>query len=491
MSGSISFDGIPVAIRLPGTYVEISNRRAQQGLLAWPARVLLVGQKVAGGTAPIGVPFPIAAGYADARLAGGRGSLLEQIAKPYFANAGYTETWGLVLDEPSGGAPATATIAVTGTATASGTIALLINQLRVPVGVTVGQTAGQVASAIQAALAAAGDLPVTAAVTTSTVTCTARNKGEHGNGIDMRHSFYRGESLPAGISLAISAFTGGTGNPSIQTALDAMGDAWFTDYVLPYTDGSNVAALEAKLLGDFGPLVMRDSTYWTAIAGTYSSCYSYLSSRNGQVGVTFPLRGAPFAPYQFAAAAAGFSVPLLAADPARPIQNVAMAGILATPPNVHWTRTERELFLNNGGSTFRVGNGGEVIIERAVTNYRLAAAGVPDTSYLNLETLKTVAFLRYDLRTFIPRTYPRHKLANDGTQFAQGQAVVTPGLARAEIIARARQWETAGLVENLDQFKEDIIVKRNPDDPDRLDAMLPPDLVNQLRVFAAQIQFLN
>jgi phage tail sheath gpL-like len=49
--------------------------------------------------------------------------------------------------------------------------------------------------------------------------------------------------------------------------------------------------------------------------------------------------------------------------------------------------------------------------------------------------------------------------------------------------------ETLGLVENIEQFKTDLIVERNVQDPNRLDFLLPPDLVNQFIVGAAQIQF--
>jgi phage tail sheath gpL-like len=489
MSGSISFTGIPITIRRPGAYVEINNTRAQRGLSVFPTRVLLLGQKLAGGTGVTGVPFRVP-NYAAARLAGGRGSLFAGMAEAFFANAPYLDTWGLLLDDLVAGAAATSTITVTGPALVSGTIPLLANGRRVQVGVTAGQSAASIATAIAAALNADGDLPFTAAAAAAVVTNTARNKGECGNGIDLRHSYYAGESLPLGVGLAITPFAGGTGNPAIQSALDALGDAWFTDYVTPWTDAANVTALEGKLLGDFGPMVMRDSMAWSAVAGSYSALQTYLDGRNGQVMCTFPLRGAPMAPWQWAAGMAGLAIPLLTEDPARPVQNVAARFLLPPPELSRFTDTERELFLRNGGSTFKVGAGGEVIAERLVTNYKLTASGAPDISYLNVETLKTVAFLRFDTRSFIGREWPRHKLANDGTDFARGQAVMTPGLAKSLFIARARQWETAGLVENLDQFKRDIIVERNPNDPDRLDMLLPPDLINQLRVTAAQIQFL-
>ena len=86
--------------------------------------------------------------------------------------------------------------------------------------------------------------------------------------------------------------------------------------------------------------------------------------------------------------------------------------------------------------------------------------------------------------------FPRHKLADDGTRFGAGQAVLTPKTAKAEALAKFSEWEERGLVENAEQFRNDIIVERNRQNPNRLDFMLPPDLINQLMVTAAQIGFI-
>jgi phage tail sheath gpL-like len=57
------------------------------------------------------------------------------------------------------------------------------------------------------------------------------------------------------------------------------------------------------------------------------------------------------------------------------------------------------------------------------------------------------------------------------------------------LIALFIQWMEVGLVENLAQFKTDLIVERNSTDPDRVDAIIPPDVINQFRIFAASLQF--
>lgn len=93
-------------------------------------------------------------------------------------------------------------------------------------------------------------------------------------------------------------------------------------------------------------------------------------------------------------------------------------------------------------------------------------------------------------RARITSKYPRHKLAGDTVKVAPGQPVVTPLIARGELIALGSELVDAGIIEDLAQFKADLVVQINANDPNRLDVLSSPNLVNQLRVFAEQIQFI-
>ena len=93
------------------------------------------------------------------------------------------------------------------------------------------------------------------------------------------------------------------------------------------------------------------------------------------------------------------------------------------------------------------------------------------------------------MRSAITTKFPRHKLANDGTAFGAGQAIVTPKIIKAELIAQYGEMEALGLVENMAAFKANLIVERDATDPNRVNILYPPDLVNQLRVFAVLAQF--
>ena len=69
------------------------------------------------------------------------------------------------------------------------------------------------------------------------------------------------------------------------------------------------------------------------------------------------------------------------------------------------------------------------------------------------------------------------------------QPVVTPKLMEQAILEVALGWVSAGLMENFDLFKETLEVTRDTSDRNRLNCVCHPDVVNQLRVFAALIQF--
>ena len=176
-------------------------------------------------------------------------------------------------------------------------------------------------------------------------------------------------------------------------------------------------------------------------------------------------------------------------DPARPLQTLYVAGVLAPAEGDLFTRAERNLALYYGIAATRVDASGLVQIDRIITTYQTNAAGASDTAYLDVTTMLTLLYLRYSFRTRIATRYPRHKLADDGTRFGAGQAVITPKIGKAEAVAWFREMEELGLVENFDTFKANLVVERNATDPNRLDWLLPPDLINQLIVGAASIQY--
>lgn len=175
-------------------------------------------------------------------------------------------------------------------------------------------------------------------------------------------------------------------------------------------------------------------------------------------------------------------------DPARPTQTGELVDMLPAPKGKRFTTTEQQTLLSHGVATAYV-ESGVLRIQRDITTYRKNAYGVADNSYLDSETLHTSAYVLRRLKSVITSKYGRHKLANDGTRFGPGQAIVTPAVIRGELGSTYRQLEREGIVENFDLFQQHLIVERNANDSNRLDVLFPPDYVNQLRVFAVLNQF--
>lgn len=486
---SISFNQMPSVILTPGVYVEFDKTQAIRGLVVKPYRMLVIGQRFSTGTVPAGVPTRIsraeqATGYF------GRGSMLERMIKKLKLNNGFTELWAIALDDDAGGVAALGGLGFTGPATAAGTVSLYVAGQAVKVAVTAGQTATQVAAAVAAAITANADLPVTATSAAGNVTITARHKGEVANSIDLRFNYYTGEAFPAGIVGSVSiAMLGGTVNPSLATTITAMSDDWYDIIAIPYTDAANLALLKTELDGRWGPVRSIEGHAITAASGTFSALTAVGATLNDPHLTMLGIQKSPSPPYEWAAAVAGIAAYFGNIDPARPLQTLAIAGVLPPVGDDLFIWSEREQLLASGVATFTTDPDGTNRVERLVTTYKTNEFGAADPSYRDIETLLTLGFLRFSLRTLFRQKYPRHKVANDGTRFGPGQVVVTPKTVKAECFNWFRLCEELGLVENFDQFKADIIVERNVTDPNRIDIYLPPDLVNQLRVTAAQIAF--
>lgn len=492
----ITFNQVPSNDRVPFVAVEFSAMNAQQGPALLAYQGILIGQKLAAGTAAADSVVPVTS-VEDAIAKAGRGSMLHRMAIAWFASNKSTPLFMGVLADDAGGVAATGTITVTGPATADGTIALYLGGDRITVGVASGDDATAIGDAIVAAITAAADLPVTAANVAGVVTVTYRHKGLVGNVFDMRDSFNDGEALPAGVALAYVAMgtaTAGTTNPSLTNLIAAMAALWFQIWAHPYTDATSLTAIETELASRFGPTRQQDGLAITSTSGVYSTLTTLGTGRNSPSSTIIAQPGAvPLTPPpEFAAEVAALVAAAGQADPARPFQTLAMSHAIAPPESDQFTFDERNTFLYDGIATTRRGPGGVVQLERVITTYQKNGAGAADTAYLDATTVLTLLYLRWSFRTRMQTKYPRHKLADDSPskQYGSGQAIMTPSLGKAEAVTWFEDMMDLGLVEDLAQFKRDLLVLRNAGDPSRLDFLLPPNLINGLDVVAAQVQFI-
>jgi phage tail sheath gpL-like len=488
MPDNVSFNAIPVDIRTPGQYIEIDNSKALTGLPGQVRKILVLGQRLATGSVPAATPTHIFDSVSGAGYFGNGSQLAQMISAAKAANP-YTDMWAMALDDLVAGVAATGTLTITGSPTLAGTLNLYVAGVKVPVGVAVAEANATTATNIVAAINAIPALPVTATSALGVVTLTARHKGLCGNDIDVRLNYYDGDATPAGLTAAIVALANGTGNPDVTAALTALGGDQYYTIITPWTDAANMAAVESYLDTLWGPMKQKTGHVFGCVKNTLANLTTYGTARNSPHSSILGIYDLPTAPWVCAASWGAVVEFNGAIDPARPFTTLLLPGIQPPPIKSRFRREDRDVLLRDGISTYTVNDGGSVQIERVITTYQTNATGIPDVSYLDLNTKWTVDYIRYAVRARMALRFPRMKLADDGTNFAPGQAIVTPSIIRGELICLFRELEYAGLVENLDQFKQDLLVVRSTADVNRINAVIPPNLINQFQVFAASVQF--
>ncbi|NBB51503.1 phage tail protein [Rhizobium sp. CRIBSB] len=484
----IAFNQIPLDLRTPGTYVEMDASRARKGLPRRTPRVLLIGNRQGAAAGAAGALQRV---YSPAEIGTrfGLKSVLAQMAAAFMAVNTSAEVWAIPVADDAGGVAATGTVTFTAAATAAGRMAFHIAGRRVTFTVAAGDAVGTLATSLVAAVTAHPDLPVTAAAAAGVVTLTARNKGTQGNSIDVRANYGASDVTPAGVAFTLVAMANGATDPSVTAAISLMGDEPFDAIVVPWTSATNRNALVAELASRWGPERALDGLLFQALTGTQGALAAAGAALNSPYETLLGFK-APLQPtWELAAVYAGIVLRYGAEDPARPFQTLVLPGISAPAPSDRFSRAERELLLRDGISTWTVNGSGEVCLERPITTYQTDASGAEDPAYYDLNTLLTISYLRWSLRQRIASRFARFKLGNDGTNYAPGQPIVTPKVLRAEIVAWFRELEEAGLVEGVEQFKADLQIERDASDPNRVNAIVPPDLINQFRVLAAQIQY--
>src|SRR5262252_2969964 len=456
------------------------------------------------GTATPDVPIPIGS-QSQADQAFGPGSELSRIFQGYYSNNFANEVWGLPVAEPAGAVAATGTITITQSPTEAGTIHLYIAGTHVPVNVMATDTPTNIASAIVSAISSlyvdgGPALPVTATAAAGVVTLTAHWKGVGGNEITVMQNYYGtlgSEITPPGLGITLPAsglLSGGTGTPTMTNAIGNIQPLDFEYVAMPYTDSNSLFAWDQEYgmsdQGRWGWQRQKFGHIFCAKRGTYSALLTFGDTLNSPVESVLAMEQTmPSPAFEVTAAYAAKAQRALINDPARPLQTLSLNNIKLAPVQDRFNWPELNSLASNGLAIQEAGSDRQPMIAREQTTYQLNLYGQSDDAYELVTTLATLAKLFRNQRHAITSKFPRHKLADDGTKFGPGQAIVTPGIVKAELVNEYQIDMWNGLVENLKAFKANLIVERDPNDPNRVNVLYPPDLINQLRIFAVLAQF--
>jgi len=348
---------------------------------------------------------------------------------------------------------------------------------KVDVSIANGDANTTIASALSSAIAAKPDLPVTAAVAAGVVTLTARNKGLCGNQIGLGYEL----AGTTGVTVAVIAMASGATNPSVQDALTPVFADKYDIIVTPFNNQTDLTTLKNHLDSVSGPLEQRPGIAVYGMNGLLADATTLAGQINSGRILSAYLRYTTTKrksmPYEIASAMA--AVTAYEEDPARPLNTLELKSIANPEVGDRLSRTEQESCLYNGVTPLEVGSGETVQVVRAVSTYTKDAQNISDTSLLDITTIRTLDYVRKACRERVALRFPREKLSTK-----------TPAKVKSELLDVLLKLEDLEIVESVDDNKDGLIVEKDLQDPNRLNAKIPTDVVNGLHVFAGRIDLL-
>lgn len=469
-SPNISFDNVPASIRKPGQYLEFNISLAVRTLPANTQKVLILAPMLdSGSKSPLEATSVFSA--EEAAIYFGFGSLAHLMCVAAIQSYAYLDLTMIGISDAEAGLSASGQLTITGTASAQGVLSLWVGTSRVDVAISATDTPDIIGASMVAAIGNMPGLPVTATVDAGAITLTAKNKGQAGNAIALR-----AQITATGTTVAVTAMAGGDIDADLTAALASVVAGGHNIIITPFATQSALTALRTHLEFVSGPMEQRGAIGVAGWSASLATGITLAGSLNcGRITMGWH-NGSVMLPAEIAAAYG--AVIASEEDPARPLNTLSMA-LDVTDITRRPGRTEQESALHNGLTPFEVGAGDKVQIVRAITTYTKNATGVDDVALLDLTTIRTLDYVRKACRERIALRFPRSKLSTR-----------TPPLAKSELYDVLLKLEELEILEEVEANKDGLIVERDSQDVNRLDARIPADVVNGLHVFAGRIDLL-
>ncbi len=488
---AIGFNTIPGNIVAPIISFEINSGGHFESI----SRLLLVGHKNSGAPAPENAPFRCNSVF-DAVALTGKGSMLAEMFIAARRNAPAQDIWMVAV-------PPTGTAEVRGIEVASvpafgGHGVISIAGHEVALTVAAGATVNAVAASLAAAINAWQDpltksaLPFTAAVETDTVTLTARWPGILMSELDIHVPDLTTGNVFASM-LAVEGLTAGTGVPDLSAALAALRDEPFDWIVSPWSDEGNIARYKVALSDISGRWAWSRQSYghvYTVKTDTTVNLTAYGLAHDTRHVTTFARisgGGNATSPWVFAAALAARITPWLSdgdsGNVSRNQTGLEVEGVQAPRDAQTWLNdyAVRNAFLTTGLSTFGVRSDGAVTIDKIITMQRTDGAGNVDSTFRDIQKIGQIVYALRKFRARLQAEHGQKAIADDNP----GDLLAVTTVRDIRNTVAGVYASMPGVLENAREFAQRLDVRRNGDNPNRVDIHAPMDLVNPLDVLAA------
>lgn len=473
---------IPQAIRTPGNYFDISaaptpfNSKNKQLLFG---HMIETGDSA--GTATIDMPVLCSKGMVD-KLFGAK-SMLAAMYRKANLNQPFQEIWAVPLTAVGGAM--SGTITVDNASTNLGQAVFYIADAPLSVVIQEGETNDNVAANIASAINV-NNVCVTAVAVDEVVTLTSVHKGALDISLALDAVGDEGDIGKNTLTFSAAKLAGGNGVPDETLALINLGENEYDFPTTPFNSTANLNRMRDWMVERWGYAAQIYGQIVTASSGTLGELAALGILRNDKYITNIGTSDSITPIWEFAAAYGAKLATHLGDAPemSRPLTGLILKGIRA--PKTVFDQSERNVLLYDGIATFKVNPSGQVMIDRAITMYRLTDEGVADASWLDTNTLAQVMyFVRFqDAR--LGAAFSRMALAD--TNPNNLATVVTASDIRKELVQGYMRLMKLGICENIDAYENLLTVQRSDNDSNRVDIGIEADFVNQLMVMAIGVK---
>lgn len=480
----ISNPALMAAIRMSGAYVVIDG--SQAGLGGDIPGVLMVGQKLASGTAPAGEIVRLASPK-DAAVKAGAGSMLAQMAKRYRNIDQSLDLYMLPYADLVAGVQATSVCPVTAQPTKAGVIPLYLSGYSIPVGVSAGDSLAVVAAAVAAAVNSSPDATATVTANAGNITFTAKHKGTCGNNIDLRFGL-NGEAMPEGLAITLNAMSGGVGDPAPGDLTAILGGRWYRYMAFGINDQATLSAWHAESQKHYLPPIQAGFRCFATHRGDYATAAAFGETKNYEHISVLSLELNPTSTWEAAAILCAAAAPRLVNSPAQSLEDVPLPGMVGVTYH-DWPNGNSLLY--KGMSVMQVAKDGSCSIKRLVTTYQSRADGSADDAYLDINAPELMERIRYEQRMEIKKQCAGTSAAKSDEGYAPGLRITTADTVRAILLTLYKEKfvREYGWCQNYEYYKANLIVEQNAKDPTRFDYKDDPVLLSPFYIVAGLSQF--
>jgi phage tail sheath gpL-like len=457
-------------------------------------RAIIFGHGLDAGTLGEG-EIAVCSSRSDARALVGAGSMLESMFLDLLANAPAQEIWlGRVAET---GTAEIRTITVGTVPAAGGQGVLEIMGEPVTVEIAAGTSANDVATALAAAINTyynrftGHSLPFTATAATNVVTITARHEGTYATEIDIHVPVLDRVNAFAGL-FTFATTTAGAGVPSLTNILAAMNDDPFEIIVCPFNDATALTTLNGFLDTTSGRWSYLQQIYGHAFypfSGTSTELIAKAAAKDTwhlTVIPKFSTGGFAIPGYRWVAQFVGAIAALLGDGTQGGVSvnqtGLVVKGAIAPRDRNQWMDyTTRNTFLKNGVSTWSVNTSGDVTIDKIITQSQ-TLNGVPDATFRDIQRVFQLTYALKRFRADLAYEHANKAIADDNPSNLANISTVKD--IKATLYHSYRAMVNNGVLENASAALSMMVVTRDTDNANRVNASLPLDFVNPLDIFA-------